>query len=142
VTARVAVPEFRMVSVCVPVAPTVMLPKLRLVGVTEICDCTPVPLNEIVAGEFVAVLNTLILPDTAPEFAGAKLALSAILWPAARVTAPEMPVTLNPVPVADTCEMLTLPVPVLVSVIACDAELPTSVLPKLKLLTLEESKYD
>jgi hypothetical protein len=37
---------------------------------------------------------------------------------------------------------LTLAVPVFVSVIACEAELPTNVLPKLRLLALEESKYD
>ena len=49
---------------------------------------------------------------------------------------------MNPVPVAVTCEILTLPVPVFVKVMACDAELPTTVLPKLRLLTLEESKYD
>ena len=45
-----------------------------------------------------------------------------------------------PAPVAATCEILTLPVPVFVSVKACDAELPTSRLPKLKLLVLVESK--
>jgi len=48
----------------------------------------------------------------------------------------------NPVPVAATCEILTLPVPVFLIAMACDAELPTRVLPKLRLLTLEESKYD
>jgi hypothetical protein len=46
----------------------------------------------------------------------------------------------NPAPVAATCETLTLPVPALVSVKACDAELPTSKLPKFKLLELVESK--
>ncbi len=49
---------------------------------------------------------------------------------------------MNPAPVAATWEILTLPVPVFVNVMACDAELPTRVLPKLRLLTLEESKYD
>jgi hypothetical protein len=38
--------------------------------------------------------------------------------------------------------MVTLPVPVFVSVKACDTELPTRALPKFRLLTLEESKYD
>ena len=38
--------------------------------------------------------------------------------------------------------MVTLPVPVLVSVMACDAALPTRVLPKFRLLALGESKYD
>ena len=102
----------------------------------------PVPLNEIVAGELVAVLTTLMLPATAPVVAGAKLAVSGKLWPAASVTPVEKPVTLNPTPAAATWEMLTLPVPVLVNVMACDAELPTNMLPKFKLLALVESKYD
>ena len=102
----------------------------------------PVPLNEIVAGELVAVLTTLMLPATAPVVAGAKLAVSGKLCPAASVTPVEKPVTLNPTPAAATWEMLTLPVPVLVNVMACDAELPTNMLPKLKLLALVESRYD
>ena len=99
------------------------------------------PLSEIAVGEFVAVLTTLIVPVAAPVAAGAKLAVSGRLWPAARVTPPEKPDTLNPVPAAATCEMLTLPVPVFVSVMGCDVELPTSVEPKLRPLVLEESKY-
>ena len=79
VTFSVAVPAFRMVSDCVPVAPTRMLPKLTLEGVTEICGCVPAPLKEIVVGELVAVLTTLILPVTAPAVAGAKFAVSARL---------------------------------------------------------------
>ena len=37
----------------------------------------PVPLSEIVAGELVAVLTTLMLPLTAPTAIGAKLAVKA-----------------------------------------------------------------
>lgn len=67
-----------MVSVCVLVTPTATLPKLTVEGITEICGCgcTPVPLNEIVAGELVAVLTTLMLPETAPAVAGANFAVS------------------------------------------------------------------
>ena len=140
VTLRVAVPGFRIVSVCVLVTPTVTLPKLMLEGITEICGCTPVPLSEIVAVELVAVLTTLMLPDTAPVASGENFAVSGRLWPAERVTAPGNPVTLNPVPAAATCEILMLPVPVFVRAKACDAELPTRVLPKVKPLTLGESK--
>ena len=68
-----------MVRLWVPVAPTVMLPKLTLDGVAEICGCTPAPLKEIVAGELVAVLTTLTLPETAPAVAGANFAVSARL---------------------------------------------------------------
>jgi hypothetical protein len=56
-----------------------MLPKLTLEGVTEICGCVPVPLKEIVVGELVAVLTTLILPATAPAADGANFAVSARL---------------------------------------------------------------
>jgi hypothetical protein len=56
-----------------------MLPKLTLEGVTEICGCVPVPLNEIVAGELVAVLTTVMVPAAAPATAGAKFAVSGRL---------------------------------------------------------------
>ena len=102
VTLRIAVPGFRMVRVWVLVTPTVTLPKLTLEGTTEICGCTPVPLSAIVAGELVAVLTTLMLPETLPAEAGAKLAVIARLCPVAKGTAPEKPVTLNPAPVAAT----------------------------------------
>ena len=100
----------------------------------------PVPLREIVAGELVAVLTTLMLPLTAPTAVGAKLAVSARLWPAARVTPPEKPETLNPAPLEATCEMFTLPVPVFVTVTAWDAEAPNRALPKFKLVALVESR--
>jgi hypothetical protein len=76
VTLSVAVPGFRMVTVWEAVAATFILPKLTLDGLTEICGCTPVPLKEIVAGEFVAVLTTLTLPATAPTDDGANFAVS------------------------------------------------------------------
>src|SRR5579859_80083 len=77
VTLRVAVPGLRMVSVWVLATPTVTLPKLTLDGMTEICGWTPAPLREIVAGELVAVLTTVILPAAAPATVGAKFAVSA-----------------------------------------------------------------
>lgn len=98
------------------------------------------PLSEIAAGELVAVLTTLMLPDPAPAAVGANLTLSARLCPGARLADPENPETLNPAPVAATCEMLTLPVPVFFSVIAFEEELLTRVVSKLKLLALVESK--
>jgi len=116
VTLREAVPGFRMVTVWLAVAATLILPKPRLDGATEICGWIPVPLREIVAGELVALLTTLTLPVTVPTAVGAKLAVSGRLWPAARVTPLEKPDTVNPEPVEVTCEMFTLPVPVLVTV--------------------------
>jgi len=115
VTLRFAVPGLLMVTVWVLVTPTATLLKLTLEGIRVICGCTPLPLSEIVGGELVALLTTLRLPVALTAVAGAKLTLSAKLWPAARVMAPVKPLTPYPAPVAVTCEMLTLPVPVFVS---------------------------
>jgi hypothetical protein len=142
VTLRFAVPGLLMASIWVLVIPTVTLPKPTLAGTTEICGCTPLPLNEIVAGELLALLTKLRLPVTLPTVAGAKLTASETLWPAARVMAPLKPLKLNPAPVMAACERLTLAVPVFVSTRACDPELPTRVFPKFRLLALVDSKYD
>jgi len=120
-----------MVSVCVPVAPTVMLPKLTLEGVTEICGCVPVPLSEIVAGELVALLTTVTLPERLPVEVGAKLTLKDVDWPAARFRGSVIPLVLNPVPLALTCEMETLEFPVLEIVTLFMALDPVATLPKL-----------
>ena len=115
VTLRFAVPGLLIVSIWVLVTPTATLLKFTLPGITENCGCTPWPLSEIVAGELVALLTTLRLPVTLLAVAGAKLTISARLWPAARVMAPVKPLTPNPAPVMVACEMLTLPAPVFVS---------------------------
>jgi len=117
VTLRFAVPGLLIASIWVLVTPTVTLPKLTLAGTTEICGCTPLPLSEIVPGELVALLTKLRLPVALPAVAGANLTVSERLWPAARVTAPVKPLTVNPAPVIATCERLTLAVPVFVSAI-------------------------
>lgn len=71
-----AVPGLRIVSAWLLLAPTIMLPNDTLEGVTLICGCTPVPLREIVRGELVALLTTLMLPRAAPTLAGVKFAES------------------------------------------------------------------
>lgn len=114
-TLRFAVPGLLMVSVWVLLTPTATLLKLALPGITEICGCTPLPVSEIVVGEFVALLTTLRLPVVLPAALGAKLTVRTKLWPAARVMAPVKPLTLNPAPMIAACETFTLPVPVLVS---------------------------
>jgi len=114
----------------VPVAPTLTLPKLTLEGVTEICGCVPVPLKEIVAGEFVALLTTVTLPARLPVEVGAKLTLKDVDWPAARLSGSVIPLVVNPVPLALTCEMETLEFPVLETVTLCVALDPVARLPK------------
>ena len=141
VTLRFAVPVFLIVSAWLLLAPTITLPKLALAGLTEICGCMPVPPSAIVVGEFVALLTTLRLPVALPAVAGAKLTVRVKLCPAARVMAPEHPLKVNPAPLMEACEMVTLPVPLFITVIVCEALLPTSALPKLRLLALAESRY-
>src|SRR5208337_3089233 len=51
------------------------------------------------------------------------------------------PLTVNPAPLMAACAMVTLPVPLFVTVIVCVALLPTRALPKLRLLVLTESRY-
>jgi len=126
VTVRVPEPGFCTVIVCVLVTPTDTFPKATLEGITEIRGFTPVPLTGIVAGELVAVLTTLTLPETLPVAVGAKLAFRERLCPAASVAAPEKPLTLNPMAVIVTCEILTEPVPLLVSVNGSELELYSS----------------
>jgi hypothetical protein len=76
------------------------LPKLTLDGMTEICGCTPMPLKEIVAGELVALLTTVTLPERLPDEVGANATLKDVDWPTARLRGRVIPLVLNPVPVA------------------------------------------
>lgn len=115
---RFAVPGLLMVKVCELAEPRIALPKLVLAGFTEICGWIPEPLRAMVAGELVALLTTVRFPAALPTMAGEKLTARERLWPAARVTLPLKPLTLNPVPVEETWEMVTLPVPVFASEMA------------------------
>ena len=81
---------------------------------------TPVPDRENEAGEFVALLAMLTLPVTAPAVAGENVTFSTTFWPADRVVPPLTPVTLNPVPVTLTLEIVTLAFPLFVSVTVCE----------------------
>jgi hypothetical protein len=58
------------VTVCEALWPTVTFPKFSDAGETESPGCVPLPLREIVAGEFDASLTTVRLPFTAPEVGG------------------------------------------------------------------------
>ena len=113
---RLAVPGFFTVMVCVLVTPTLTLPKLTLVGTTVICGCTPVAENEMVVGEFVALLTKVMPPEDDPATVGAKMIGMVRLCPAARVTGRVTPLSVKPVPVKLICEMVTLEFPVLETV--------------------------
>ena len=113
------------------VTPTVTLPKLTLEGVSEICGCTPAPVREIVAGEFVALLTTVTLPERLPVEVGAKVTLKDVDCPGARLKGSAIPVVLNPAPFSPICEMETLEVPLLEIVTLFMALDPVATLPKL-----------
>jgi hypothetical protein len=107
---RLALPGLLTVTDWVLVMPTVTLPKLTLVGTTEIWGCTPVPASEIVAGELLALLTTVTLGENPTS--------SETLWPADSVTGGVTPLAVKPAPLTLICEMLTLEFPVLVNVTA------------------------
>ena len=138
---RLAVPGFRKVTVCELATPTVTLPKLTLEGTTESCGSTPVPLTEIFAGEFVAVLTTLILPIRVLAADGANSAVSERLWPGVSVVALEKPLTFTSALLTVICETVTFPVPVFFSDTDWDALAPTKILPKASVPALGESRW-
>lgn len=70
------VPELVRVMVCDPLLPTVTLPKVTLEGAAASCPWMPVPVREIVAGEFGALLAMEMLPVAPPLEVGVKVALN------------------------------------------------------------------
>jgi hypothetical protein len=76
--------------------PALMFPKLMLAGAGVIVTdaATPVPLSATVAGEFGALLATLIAPVKEPAVVGANSALNDAVCPAARLTGVSNPLTL------------------------------------------------
>ena len=91
------------------------------------------------AGEFDALLLTVIFPVATPLEEGAKVEVNVVDCPGARISPLEPPVESNPAPATKTCEMVTLAFPALVSVTFWTLLLETLTLPKLKLLALELS---
>jgi len=107
---------------------------------TECCAAaTPEPLSATLAGEFAALLAMVMAPVALPAATGANCAVRVTDWPGVSVTDAGDDVTLNPVPVAVTEEMVTFEVPVFVSVSLNWLVLPSVTLPKDKLDELSES---
>jgi hypothetical protein len=59
---------------------------------------------------------TVTVPLALAADVGVKVTLKVVLCPAVRVTGAVMPLSVNPVPLIATCEMVTLVPPVLVTV--------------------------
>ncbi|MGC1687901.1 MAG: hypothetical protein WA734_19890 [Candidatus Acidiferrales bacterium] len=135
-------PVFVTDTVLVPlVVFSFWLPKFNEVGDTAmdvVGAATPVPVNEIVAGEFVALLAMLTLPVAAPADVGLYTTVKVAVWPAATVTL-DPTLALKPLPDAVAPEITTFEFPVFVSVTPTDVLEFTVTLPKLTLVGLAPS---
>ena len=98
------------------------------------------PDREITAGEFVALLVTLTLPDTLPAAVGANTTFSVADWFGVRVVPALRPLVLNPAPAGATPEIVTFEFPLFVMVTLEELLLPSLTLPKLRLVGLAPSK--
>jgi len=121
---RLAVPEFVNVTVCEPELPTATEPKAIDVGLAASWACAPVPVIEMVVGEFGALLTIEIVPTALPPDVGANCAVNEVLWPAVKVFGVANPVMLNPVPVAVAWEIVKVAEPLFVRVTVCEPVLP------------------
>jgi hypothetical protein len=119
--------------------PTITLPKLKLAGFDpRTPGVTPVADSGIVRLGLEALEVTLTAPVALPAAVGVNVTLKVALWPAARVTGAEMPLIVKPVPLIATWERVTLVPPVFVTDSDSELLFPTSTLPKLRLVGLDD----
>ncbi len=108
---------FFKVSVWLWLVPSCTLPKLKLVGLPVSAPAVAaVPLSATLSDGFEALEVIVTLPLELPADVGAKVTLNEVLCPGVKVTGVVIPETLNPVPVAFTCEMVALTPPVFFTV--------------------------
>lgn len=138
---RLVPPEFVKVPLSDFEVPTWMFPKLKLLGLEPSWPWdTPVPESGIDSVGFPASELTVRVPLAAPADVGVKIALKVVLCPALIVAGMLGPVKLNPLPLAEALDTVTLTPPVFVTVTGTDLLLPTVMLPKLTLLGLAVSE--
>ena len=73
-----------------------------------------------------------MFPEVVPEVVGLNFTVNATLSPGTRSTGAAIPVAENAAELVLICERVTLPVPVFLTVVTADAELPTFTLLKLR----------
>ncbi|MGC2330673.1 MAG: hypothetical protein WA581_04420 [Candidatus Acidiferrales bacterium] len=127
-TTRSTVPVFLTVIVCESLVPSATLPKVTLEGVIDIAGLAPVPVSGMTMGDPETLVDTEMLPETAPGDFGAKTVLKLMLLLEASVCAVK-PVTLKAVPVTLSDETVKLAVPVFFSVMTCDPVVPSATFP-------------
>ena len=132
---RLVFPLLVIVTLLEPELPTLIPVKLTLAGLAERVTeaATPVPFRATAFGELGALLEMRTLPDKLPAAVGANNAAKVAVAPAASVAGVFKPLTLKPEPLAAICEMVSVAVPVFVSVKFCDFVWFSMTLPKLKL---------
>src|SRR5882724_11435849 len=117
-----------------------MLPNARLVGFAASAPgVAPFPERAMFRFGLLPLEVMLTLPLTPPVTVGANCTEKEVLWPALRVSGNDRPLRLNPAPLAVAAEIVTLVPPELVRVSFRVFELPTSTLPKLRLVGLAVS---
>ena len=122
---------FKLAAI-VLLAPTVTLPRLALVGETvKVPAAVPVPDKGMDTVGLLALEITVRLPLTAPLTVGVKNTLNVTLAAGASVKGGLIPVRPNAEPVVFAEDSVTGAVPILVSVSASVAVLPTPTVPKL-----------
>jgi hypothetical protein len=144
VTDTFAVPESVRVMDFVTGLPSVTLPKATLVALGVSCEvgaATPVPERVICTDGFVALLATVSVPLAAPVCVGSNVTLIVAVPFGCRSTFVP-PLTLNPVPLTVTDEMVTSSRPWSVSTIGSDAGAFRVAFPKFRVVELGESCDD
>jgi hypothetical protein len=133
-------PVFVTVSDNTCLLPTVTVPKSRLVGFDPTAPCvTPVPDSGSDSEGFGASEVIVTVPLALPAVRGENVAVNVVLCEAVRASGVVMPLNLNPVPLTETCEILTVaPVP-LVNVMVWLLWLSTVMLPKFSVVGLTAS---
>ena len=137
-------PVFFSVTPSELLLPTPTFPKLTLFGVAVSCDAAdaPEPDRAIVVGELSASLETVRLPVTLPEEAGAKRTCKVTLWPAAMEYRGVPCVMENAEPETLVWETVTAAVPLFFKVTLWVAVAPTETLPKPRLVGLAERVFE
>lgn len=85
------------------------------------------------------MLLTVRPPEREPVTVGPKITLIEVDWPAARERGRDIAAVVKPLPLAVTCEMDTVALPVLVIVTLPTEDVPVFKLPKLSEVGLAES---
>src|SRR5579863_2583588 len=118
-----------------PATTEVLAIQFRATEWETVC-CVPSPNREIVAGEFVALLATVTLPDKLPAATGEKVASSFADCPGARIRPGETPLSEYCAPETLTFDTVTLEFPAFVRVTLSTLVFPTATFPKFRLEAL------